>query len=226
MGETEGRKLKPANENPWYVLMTLYGEQEGEEIDWELHERNRQAWNAWAGQALSPEAQEEAAQSSEIDVSELRAWETLRTEIQTRFEAEWRRRNGEEAGLPALPDPKFVINLSKTCFSKKSVFEKMVFVSAVRCESAVFSAKTSYKHATFFSDAYFTHSRFRAYTSFDYSMFRAKSLFGKCTFCADAKYFSVTFTGEASFRSTEFSATALFARCGTSTDCSDPSLTG
>jgi len=41
--------LRPANENPWYILMTLYGEQEGEEIDWELHEKNRRAWNAWAG---------------------------------------------------------------------------------------------------------------------------------------------------------------------------------
>ena len=41
------RKLTPANENPWYVLMTLYGEQEGEEIDWELHEKNRSVWNYW-----------------------------------------------------------------------------------------------------------------------------------------------------------------------------------
>ncbi|MGR3759957.1 hypothetical protein ACUXV3_07450 [Roseobacteraceae bacterium NS-SX3] len=52
--ETEGltpaspqRKLTPANENPWYVLMTLYGEQEGDEIDVELHENNRRAWNSW-----------------------------------------------------------------------------------------------------------------------------------------------------------------------------------
>ena len=51
--------LKPANENPWYVLMTLHGEQEGEEIDWELHERNRATWNAWA-YLHDPDATKEA----------------------------------------------------------------------------------------------------------------------------------------------------------------------
>ncbi|SLN47087.1 hypothetical protein ROA7450_02326 [Roseovarius albus] len=38
--------LKPANENRWYVLMTLYGEQDGDEIDWALHEKNVAAWNS------------------------------------------------------------------------------------------------------------------------------------------------------------------------------------
>ncbi|SMX33632.1 hypothetical protein [Octadecabacter ascidiaceicola] len=41
------RKLTPANENPWYILMTLYGEQEGARIDKELAEKNRDAWNKW-----------------------------------------------------------------------------------------------------------------------------------------------------------------------------------
>lgn len=42
----------PANQNPWYVLMTLYGEQTGEEIDNALHDKNREAWNSWAGFVL------------------------------------------------------------------------------------------------------------------------------------------------------------------------------
>jgi hypothetical protein len=62
-GVDEGSKrvLKPANENPWYVLMTLYGEQDGEEIDGELHEKNRAAWNAWACQGMTEEERQEAA---------------------------------------------------------------------------------------------------------------------------------------------------------------------
>lgn len=31
--EPAGRKLTPANQNPWYVQIALYGEQEGEEVD-------------------------------------------------------------------------------------------------------------------------------------------------------------------------------------------------
>ncbi|WP_106743637.1 hypothetical protein [Yoonia maritima] len=36
---------KDPNQNPWYILMTLHGEQMGETIDWELHEKNRTSWN-------------------------------------------------------------------------------------------------------------------------------------------------------------------------------------
>ena len=42
MSETAG-KLTPANQNPWYVLMTLYGEQEGEAVVLQLDEDNRAA---------------------------------------------------------------------------------------------------------------------------------------------------------------------------------------
>ncbi len=34
-------QLKHADQNPWYVLMTLYGDD---------HDKNRRVWNAWAGQ--------------------------------------------------------------------------------------------------------------------------------------------------------------------------------
>ena len=45
----EQPKLTPANRNPWYILMTLHGEQpEGAEAwryDEVLHENNRRDWN-------------------------------------------------------------------------------------------------------------------------------------------------------------------------------------
>lgn len=55
------RALTPANANPWYVLMTLYGEQDGERVDWDLHEKNWAAWNAWSCQAMSDKEKAEAA---------------------------------------------------------------------------------------------------------------------------------------------------------------------
>ena len=44
-----GAKSQPklANENPWYCLATLHGEQRGTEIDHDLAARNRVAWNRW-----------------------------------------------------------------------------------------------------------------------------------------------------------------------------------
>jgi len=40
--------LKPANQNPWYVLATLHGELEGHADDHDLAAKNRQVWNLWA----------------------------------------------------------------------------------------------------------------------------------------------------------------------------------
>ena len=51
----------PANDNPWYVLATLYGEQEGEvpwDFDEDIHEDNRQFWNCWMAADLPDEEQQ------------------------------------------------------------------------------------------------------------------------------------------------------------------------
>jgi hypothetical protein len=41
--DSEKPELTPANDNPWYWLMTLYGEQTGEETDKDLAKKNRVA---------------------------------------------------------------------------------------------------------------------------------------------------------------------------------------
>ena len=35
----DGKRLKPASQNPWYVLMTIAGEQDEDWIDWNLHKK-------------------------------------------------------------------------------------------------------------------------------------------------------------------------------------------
>ena len=45
----------PAEQNPWYVLATIAGEQSGEGFDEDLALKNRAYWNAWVGQHLSAE---------------------------------------------------------------------------------------------------------------------------------------------------------------------------
>ena len=53
---TETHDLKPASESPWYVLMTVAGEQTGFLIDDDLHARNLRFWDGWAGGSLSDTA--------------------------------------------------------------------------------------------------------------------------------------------------------------------------
>src|ERR1700692_418431 len=49
MKTDEKPRLNSANENPWYCLATLYGEQKSEQIDHDLLKRNRDGWDHWRG---------------------------------------------------------------------------------------------------------------------------------------------------------------------------------
>ncbi len=184
--------LKPANENPWYVLMTLYGEQEGEEIDWELHEKNRRAWNAWAGQALSDKQKKHCAESSGIDVAELSAWRDLQDEIKRRHKEAWESKNAEGI-YPGLPEAKDVVDLTQTAFSNTVVLKKTVFASLVSFYSASFTA------AAFFSSAIF-----QAAAVLSCATFQAAAVFRSATFQAAAVFSSASFEGFCYFVETNF----------------------
>ena len=54
----------PTEQNPWYVLATIAGEQSGEGIVFHLAGKNRAYWNAWAGQHLSAEYKAEIKNAS------------------------------------------------------------------------------------------------------------------------------------------------------------------
>jgi len=51
MGASENT---PTAENRWYVLATLAGEQR-DDINYDLHKKNRRYWNAWASQNMTEE---------------------------------------------------------------------------------------------------------------------------------------------------------------------------
>jgi hypothetical protein len=95
--------LTPANQNPWYVLATLYGEQEGEEIDHDLHAREPRGLEC----VVLPQVGHRGA--SKKRRQKAFRWRNCRMEHQgvevTRLhEKEWRRRNGADVPYPGLPD--------------------------------------------------------------------------------------------------------------------------
>ncbi|KAJ56169.1 hypothetical protein ACMU_10480 [Actibacterium mucosum KCTC 23349] len=217
--------LTPANRNPWYVLATLYGEQEGE-IDWELEQRNRRVWNAWACQNMSPERRAEVAVTCRIDVEETEGWDAIADEVARLHKEEMQTRNGDGFPYPGLPDPSDVMDCSKTHFPKSVVLEKRVFASAAYFDSATFSADANFESATFSADAnfvsanfvsaafsadaYFDSATFSAEANFDSATFSDVAYFSSATFSADAYFDSATFSADANFVSAAFSADANF----------------
>ncbi len=204
------RELKPANENPWYVLMTLHGEQDGDEIDEELHEKNRRAWNAWAGQALSEDGQAKAAHSSRVDLSELQSWRKMQVEINQRYSQEMRRRNDDHFSVPELPSPTEIISFMGIHTLNSIVFTGCVFPSFAYFRKATFNADVDFNNATFNSDAYFRNAIFSEDASFHNATFSADADFSDAIFNADVNVSNATFNAVAFFHNVTFSADAYF----------------
>ncbi len=201
--------LKTANENPWYILMTLHGEQEGDGVDWELAEKNRKLWNAWTCHGLTEEERVEAAKSSGIDVAETEWTAEIEKDVQDRFAAEFKRRNDVDRA-PDLPDPRAVIDLSNIIYSNQFVTRDVIFGSGSSFFDATFEQTASFSRATFMQDVNFSRISFRQNANFFETTFMRHVEFSQSTFTQDANFLDATFTQTASFFRTTFEASASF----------------
>ncbi|NSY38300.1 hypothetical protein GKC28_08545 [Leisingera sp. ANG59] len=215
------RKLTPANENPWYVLMTLYGEREGKRVDLELHEKNRRAWNAWASQSLSSEEKGEVVNSSRLTWGELEAWEKISDEITARYLAEYLRRNPNVDHPPELPDPRRLISCKEIEFSKQVQFSGMLFCGSADFGESIFCHGANYSGAMFLRDAYFYSVKFEGkaffpsvsfsqWTEFGKAEFKKLAYFQSAKWSVDVDFREALFTGEANFEEASFRKSALF----------------
>lgn len=126
-------KLKDANENPWYVLATIYGEQD-EDFDTVLHEKNRRAWNRWA---LKKPAQNPLKICEFLKINhDLHIHEIDQDEIDLR-NAKFRTKFGSDA---VIPEPTEVIDFSDTVFEKPLVMQGFYIPKRVLFRNTKFSS--------------------------------------------------------------------------------------
>ncbi|MGR3341968.1 MAG: pentapeptide repeat-containing protein [Paracoccaceae bacterium] len=192
MAET---KLKDANENPWYVLATIYGEQKGEDVDRELHDKNRRAWNAWACQNLSGEETASLAEDTGLAVEELRGWQPLQSEVETHFA----KRLGEDV---MIPPPEDRADFSEITISNTVAMENIIFTQLARFDSATFTQAARFDSATFTQAAVFNSATFAQL-----------AWFNSATFTQAARFDSAIFSGFAYFLQTQFKGESEFADC-------------
>ena len=213
--------LKPANENPWYVLMTLYGEQTEGPGDNDLHEKNRAAWNAWSGQALTNEGQARASEASGVAEAEFSAWPTMKEAVLQRHKDEMLRRNGEGFGYRSVPNPLEGVNLMKTEFSRPLVFNQMVFFGQtffdggtmaedVSCSQSIFLSGATFTDVTFCKAASFNKARFVADTDFWGASFLGPAWFNRADFTSGAAVIGAKFDQKAWFQCAKFPNFAVF----------------
>jgi uncharacterized protein YjbI with pentapeptide repeats len=218
MSDEEKPRLKPANENPWYCLATVYGEQKesvGRPLaifDKSLDNRNRAAWNRWVAPALPDEQRAELIKKG-FDASELIP---LSQNEQTEFLKVYAERTNA-----ALPDPKKEgISFRDVLFEQPISFRGFVFPMApfTRAEfhskadfsKAAFFGLAIFDDSTFSSVAYFTEAYFRPGAFFNRVKFSGFADFNKTAFFESALFFEATFSSTAYFRETAFSSDVFF----------------
>lgn len=154
-------ELKDANTNPWYVLMTLYGEQEGDEVDEALAEKNRKVWNAWSCQGLNDEERARICANSEVEVAETRGWPKMKGEVSALHRVAMERRNGLGFSYPGVPDHNREVELISVDFYNVLALEKTIFTQGANFRFAEFRKLAHFPSATFMLGALFLTQRLR-----------------------------------------------------------------
>ncbi|WP_420003472.1 pentapeptide repeat-containing protein [Arenibacterium sp. LLYu02] len=228
--------LRPANENPWYVLMTLYGEQEAEAIDWELHEKNRKLWNAWSvhGTPSGMKFEDYLREMSralgvsvqECDMGEwgklINAQHYKEERVQDRFARVWKERNGEGSLAPEIPAASEAVDFSNTRFERLFCARKMAFSRGVTLKKSQFKKGASFERclfatgsnfaAGFHETADFAASQFWSHADFSAAEFKKGATFSDCVFEKRVSFSGSSFREAVSFQSTVFKGLAQFTR--------------
>ena len=228
--------LKPANQNQWYVLLTLYGEVV--RLDLGLNAMNRNVWNAWACQGMG-EQQKQQLSLQGFNFPRKTLWQDEGDSIQALHRAEMVRRNPVGFEYPGFPEPSTHIDMSRLDFDHdiftdlllfraestsfmESRFRNVLlqgaqFMGSVWFQSAVFEGKARFIQARFSSNysfynvefkniASFSAASFTDYGDFHHTTFGKRVYFEKSSFDRYAMFDSAVFEGTASFEGAKFSA--------------------
>lgn len=179
MSDDEKPALKPANENPWYLLATLYGEQ-NPATGWLLDEKcvheNSKAWNRWMASVLTANQRELLIEIG-FDESELTPFSKDENE---RFLEKFKARAKNKDAIP--PDPNDRINFQNFRFERQVSFERFIFPRVVLFDGAHFSNITKFNKAALLKNAAFTAAELLNKASFDDATFFDNAIFHSAKF--------------------------------------------
>ena len=190
-------ELRDANSNPWYVLMTLYGEQDhvDPKVNQKRAEENCAVWNAWSCQGLDEDAAAEVAKLAHVDVAETRGWTEMAAKVKRQHRAAMKKRSKDVAdyAYPGFPVFKDDINCSEIQFFNKVVLKNCIFTQDADFDTATFTQGAYFSSATFTQTANFSSATFTQTADFD-----------SATFTQAANFYSATFDGPAKFVGAKF----------------------
>lgn len=202
-------KIK-ANENPWYLLATLYGEP-ADELYYsqlrELQDRNRTTWNRYYSAILDSETRTRLIEEKRHTAEELTAYLTMELDcIANDFAA---RCKTVPVDFP-LPSVNEVINFKNVEFVRESNFNNYLFTQDTYFDGATFSDGADFEDTQFSRWARFENAIFSDRAAFKGATFGLSAAFNSATFSGVADFEGATFSGVANFQNATFSKSAAF----------------
>lgn len=233
--QTPDKPTIKANNNPWYLLSTVYGPP-GDPLaddpkDKELQVRNRAAWNRYMATELGEDrraqiikevphlaqelipftAEEMVALARSFFERHQRAASTASTKIPNLKQGLIDFSNVEfdepfSAGGLCFPER---VNFERATFSEYADFEGATFSGVAAFQGAAFSENANFAGATFSQMAAFLGATFSWSATFEGATFSDLAHFKNLTF-SSANFKRATFSGEADFVGATFSEYADF----------------
>ncbi len=150
----DGVELKPASLNPWYVLMTIAGEQTVLNW-WEANEDvavlNRRFWNGWACAGLDDEDRAVVADKLELTPNALAP---LTSHEMDQIKAVFQARLGHQ-NIPEIDE---TIDLSNTHFLTAVLLDACFLSGEIDFQSSVFDGSLTFRNAVLDGDCQFQDS--------------------------------------------------------------------
>ncbi len=233
-GESKPPKIR-AEDNPWYLLATLYGVPEN--MQDERWARNRRNWNRYFAAELDEITKARLIEEKQYSKEEL-------TSFSPEEENEIAKRLAERKGLANTtldPPPRGTpVDFQRVHFDRHAFFDGYLFTycsfrnarfsndadasfeGATFCRKAHFDGATllgtaRFHRAHFLAMATFDRATFSGLTMFSHATFSVLTIFNNANFSGHAGFVCATFSGDARFDDTTFSREALFTNavfCG------------
>lgn len=206
------RNLRPAEDNPWYLLATLHGVPDGQDKE-RRQARNRVVWNRYYASRWTDKDREWL--TGRVAAEELKPFDDQeRMAIQQKFANRARGRQID------LPDPAHDVIFNSCCFHDNVSFRHYVFARAyfslaafaghADFDSTTFAEFACFSGATFARQAHFFSATFARGAHFFSATFAESLRFDGATFVEAADFKSATFTGNARFCSATFASNVDF----------------
>ena len=211
-------KLKPANENPWYILATLHGEQpEGADFlnyDRSLHAKNRRTWNKWAFAAFTNDQLEFLRNRVDKEGNPTFSSEELTPNNgfdRAEFKKLWSQRINCFGGTNIeIPNPDTYKDFVNNCFNKYFNVEGLIFFGDGRFDYAVFEKGANFNDVVFFHSADFNSAKFLLQSKFCNVVIHQHAGFSKVKFSKDVEFNDAIFKYIADFNYAIFRNTVYF----------------